>query len=87
MANNKDNKKGGKSSDNNITSKEEINITKLKLSHSLLACNPSTCQSIREARDGHKYLILPLFDYNKGLHILNISEKELAECFINKFLK
>ena len=67
--------------------KEEVILTNHKLQFSLLACNPSKCDSIRTKTDGERYLILPLFDHNKGLHLLNIGEKDLADCFINKFLK
>ena len=64
-----------------------IILTDNRLEYTLLACNPSTCDSVRIASDGHKYLILPLFDYNGGLHLLNIGETDLATGFINKFLK
>jgi hypothetical protein len=69
----------------NVTTKEEVILTGHRLEFTLLACNPSQCTSVRTASDGHKYLILPLFDHNQDLHLLNIGESELALSFINKF--
>ena len=70
-----------------VNPKEEVILSDNKFRNTLLACNPVTCDSVRIASDGHKYLMLPLFDYNQGLHLLNIGETDLAKGFINKFLK
>lgn len=67
--------------------KEEIILTNHKLEFTLLACNPSLCDSVRIKNDGHRYLILPLFDHKRGLHLLNIEGPNLADCFINKFFE
>jgi hypothetical protein len=66
--------------------KEEIVLTGNRLEYCLLAFNLSSCNPIRISHDGNKYLVLPLFDHKGGLHLLNIGETQLAECFIKKYL-
>lgn len=68
-------------------SKQEVILSGNRLEYTMLACNPSKCIAVRTSQDGNKYLILPLFDHQRGLHLLNIGEPELAQCFITKYSK
>jgi len=70
-----------------VQSKQEVILSGNRLEYTLLACNPSKCNAVRTSHEGIKYLILPLFDFKRGLHLLNIGETELAQCFITKYFK
>ena len=69
-----------------VIPKQEVILTgNRRLEFCLLAFNLSSCHPVRISKDGNKYILLPLFDHKGGIHLLNIGEPELAQCFINKY--
>jgi hypothetical protein len=70
-----------------LPEKQEIILTGNKLEFTLLAFNLASCFPARTSHNGNKYILLPLFDHQRNIHLLNIGEQDLAESFIRKFNK